>query len=58
MNYDSTVQIKLNTIRTQLSSINPQFLSNLGSDDLRSLLDKVLQAESYIRGELQNVRKK
>lgn len=41
MSFDPSVQIKLNTIRTQLSGITPQFLSNLGSDDLRSLLDKV-----------------
>lgn len=58
MGYDPTTYIKLTNLQTQLSGVNSQFLSQLNSSDLRSLLDKVTQAETSIRAELQNVRKK
>ncbi len=54
MAYDHRIDMKLTRINTQLDSISPDFLAQLPSTELRSLLNGLIVAEGRVRKELAN----
>ena len=54
MAYDHRIDMKLTRINTQLDSISPDFLAQLSSTELRSLLNGLIVAEGRVRKELAN----
>ncbi|MCI8273175.1 MAG: hypothetical protein HFJ55_03720 [Clostridia bacterium] len=58
MSRNYQVEVKFTNITKQLAGINAQFLSQLSSKELNSLMNSIVGVEGRIRAELQNVKKR